>query len=210
MAEFYKTDTGYVLKDNIWSITNQEAEILELSNLTIGDESASVRLLQNSLKSLNFYNNEVTGIYDEDTYNSVARFQTSKGLRPTGNTDQYTWTIIQESLGKLQSEETGFVQEFTKNPGDYPIDWTDVFNSIKGFKCRIRSNNTISVKRTCMVFYEDDYVGYLSNVKEVTDEEFDLEDMQNAFIYNVKHGNPVKVEYVIYPYGRMPYKFIFK
>ncbi len=53
-----------------------------------------VRLVQNRLKALGFYTGRVDGIYGEQTYNAVRRFQASVGEPQDGIIGPETWSML--------------------------------------------------------------------------------------------------------------------
>ena len=207
-GNYYVTETGYVIADNIWGPDTQNANVKEYTLLEMGDEGAAVRVLQNALKTLGLLNS-VSGIYDNNTFQAVDSFQYAHDLIRTGKADMNTWMLIHESVSELFNTEIGFSQTYSKVPGRYVIDKNNIFIDINGFNVDIQSHYDVNVKRTCNVFYDDGYVGFLSNVKSCKIDTLKLQDLSDAFIYNIKHGYPRKIEYVVCPYGHTPHKYIF-
>ena len=66
-------------------------------NLQLGDTGNSVKILQEKLKILGFYNAVITGSYGLATEEGVSAFQRAVGLEETGNVNQSTWQRIMEA-----------------------------------------------------------------------------------------------------------------
>ena len=70
-------------------------------------DSNSVRGLQNMLRNISYYIEDVEsvipdGIYSEDTKNSVISFQKIYGLEPSGEADAVTWQKIRDVNNELE------------------------------------------------------------------------------------------------------------
>lgn len=68
------------------------------TTLKRGDSGPAVTTLQNSLRSRGFSNLVVTGIFDEDTENTVKRLQLIEGLGSTGEVDPITQARLDQFL----------------------------------------------------------------------------------------------------------------
>ena len=66
-------------------------------NLQLGDTGDSVKILQEKLKILGFYNAVITGSYGLATEEGVSAFQRTVGLEETGSVNQNTWQRIMEA-----------------------------------------------------------------------------------------------------------------
>jgi peptidoglycan hydrolase-like protein with peptidoglycan-binding domain len=64
--------------------------------LVYGDSGADVMILQQKLKTAGFYSGSISGSYDASTVIAVRKYQTSKGIKLTGNVGPLTL----ESLNK--------------------------------------------------------------------------------------------------------------
>jgi peptidoglycan hydrolase-like protein with peptidoglycan-binding domain len=62
--------------------------------LRVGSSGAEVEALQTQLKTLGFFNGEITGYYGPVTQAAVARYQQSRGLQATGVADASTLNAI--------------------------------------------------------------------------------------------------------------------
>ncbi|MEO0947038.1 MAG: peptidoglycan-binding domain-containing protein [Cyanobacteria bacterium J06641_5] len=62
--------------------------------LECGDTGKSVAVLQLTLKQLEFYNQEITGQFDERTADAVRAFQDCFGLKSSGKFDPATWYAL--------------------------------------------------------------------------------------------------------------------
>lgn len=65
-------------------------------NLQIGDTGDSVKILQEKLKRLGYYNAVITGSFGLATEEGVKAFQRKEGLDETGIVDSLTWNKINE------------------------------------------------------------------------------------------------------------------
>lgn len=63
-------------------------------NLKLGDTGNYVRILQEKLKILGFYNALITGSFGLTTEVGVKAFQKEQGLEETGIVDQQTWELL--------------------------------------------------------------------------------------------------------------------
>lgn len=212
MAQFYKVKNGYILKDNIWSAINEDATDIEFKPLSLGDREPAVTLLQSCLLELNMYDNEdfvVNSLYDHETQNAVKKFQRTHNINDSGICDQFTWTIIQEYSSSMNNTISGYRQIFSDATGVYKINTNDD-SFLDRFKVNIISPRPITVKRVAIIYYDTNKIDHFSYVEDITEKELTLEEFKECFYYNEYYGNPKKIEYVIYPYGRTIRKYIFE
>ena len=207
-GDYMFTENGYILSDNVWTPDNPNVGIKGYVALKLGDEGPEVKVLQNALKRLGVLE-QVTGKFNTATSDAIDLFQLSRGLERTGIVDESTWMMIHEAAGKLDTMEIGFVEKYNVDPGRYEIARNDIFSEISKYYVDISAPNGVTLKRTCNVYYKDGYVGILSTIADSFTGTFSLDDLSDAFIYNIKHGYPEIVEYVIYPYGHTPRKYVF-
>ncbi|MFV0394642.1 MAG: peptidoglycan-binding domain-containing protein, partial [Coprobacillaceae bacterium] len=66
--------------------------------LSQGSSGEAVRVLQRSLKALNYYNGPISGNYGVDTIAAVRQFQTINDLPITGSVDQETWEVLASKI----------------------------------------------------------------------------------------------------------------
>ncbi|MEA5567169.1 peptidoglycan-binding protein [Anabaena sp. UHCC 0399] len=62
--------------------------------LFVGDRSENVRVVQQRLAQLGFFDKSIDGYFDEYTRASVANFQQSYQINPTGRVDWQTWQAL--------------------------------------------------------------------------------------------------------------------
>ena len=65
----------------------------KLTNKTSG-RKAQVKQLQQRLKELGYYDNDISGNFQKYTTRAVKKFQTQNGLEATGEVDEVTWNLI--------------------------------------------------------------------------------------------------------------------
>ncbi|MEG4393274.1 ATP-binding protein [Microcoleus sp. BROC3] len=83
--------------------------IREFASLTLGDRGNSVSQLQQQLKQLGYYKNEITGIYGNATADAVDQFQKKySGLPAGGSLDSTTKQLLELA--------TNFQQKFSQTP----------------------------------------------------------------------------------------------
>jgi len=70
------------------------------------DRGAEVTELQKTLKNIGYYSNEITGIYDQTTFESVKKFQADKGLKVDGIVGRKTLGALKKSSETSQSQES--------------------------------------------------------------------------------------------------------
>lgn len=71
-------------------------------NLQLGDTGEDVKILQEKLKILGFYNPIITGEYGLATEEGVSAYQRSRNIRETGRVDEETWeSILEETEPKI-------------------------------------------------------------------------------------------------------------
>ena len=93
--------TAQKLKSDCSSSSNSTSTTTNL--LKQGSRGSAVTRLQDSLRSLGFYNNKSTGYYGPITKNAVLKFQKSQGLKADGIVGSNTQAKIQNTLeGKVR------------------------------------------------------------------------------------------------------------
>jgi peptidoglycan hydrolase-like protein with peptidoglycan-binding domain len=71
----------------------------------LGDSGDGVRELQARLRQLQWYQSDVTGEFDDVTFEAVQGFQAKRGLEPTGEVDQTTWANLTEMTSTPTDDE---------------------------------------------------------------------------------------------------------
>jgi peptidoglycan hydrolase-like protein with peptidoglycan-binding domain len=69
--------------------------------ICLGENSSRVSTVQQRLRELGFFTDEITGYYGATTRNAVAQFQRDAGMYPTGNVDFSTWQRLGLSTDNL-------------------------------------------------------------------------------------------------------------
>ena len=97
--------------------------IREFASLSLGDRGNSVSELQQQLKQLGYYKNEITGIYGNATANAVTQFQKKySGLSADGSVDFTTKQLLELATNfKQQISQTSQLNS-TDKPVDKPAD----------------------------------------------------------------------------------------
>lgn len=104
-----------VIKSMPWILLTLTVTLFSVSLPALGvlkkrDRGAEVTELQKTLKNIGYYSNEITGIYDQTTFDSVKKFQADKGLKVDGIVGSRTLIALKKSSQNYQS------QEFAKAP----------------------------------------------------------------------------------------------
>ena len=84
------------------------------NSLKVGDNGQDVKDMQQELKNWGYYDGKVNGVFGNDTFTSVLRYQKNYGLDPTGIADELTLL----SMGLGQMIESGSAYAATKNVSD--------------------------------------------------------------------------------------------
>lgn len=210
--KWYKTNTGYVLEEDIYS-SYYTGGVIEFPTIQFGDNNSYVTLIQSALSDIfSFYNN-ITGEFDYTTLELIKKIQEQNGLKITGIVDYDTWIVIQSMSGNILnklSDET-YEIEFKLPPGIYNVDKSNISDSLDSYLTTIKCKNDMNVKCTTICYYGEE-TDINSNTKTIHEiHNIDLNDFKNAFVYNPKFGKmPDKIEYIIYPYNKTPYKWTFE
>jgi YVTN family beta-propeller protein len=70
------------------------------------DRGVEVTELQKTLKNIGYYHDEITGIYDQTTFEVVKKFQAEKGLKVDGIVGRKTLAALKKSSETSQFQET--------------------------------------------------------------------------------------------------------
>ena len=80
------------------------ADYHKICELRMGNSGESVKLLQQALTTLGYYNGKISGTFDKDTKTAVTEFQAANGLRATGTADTATRKAMIASTAKKSDE----------------------------------------------------------------------------------------------------------
>ncbi len=123
---------------SVWQ--NRSANQPARNYLTIGDSGENVRVLQERLLQLGFFNTNPDGYYSENTRAYVYAFQQYSRLNPTGNVDAQTWQAL--GLSNSNVENTAIATATTNvnanaNQNRYvvviPIQNADTLNKVSQY-----------------------------------------------------------------------------
>jgi peptidoglycan hydrolase-like protein with peptidoglycan-binding domain len=109
-----------------------------------GDESAGVRDLQSRLKQLQWYEPNITGVFDEITVASVAGFQGKRGFPATGEVDQATW----DKLVSMTRQPTDDEMHNRLVPGPTIIGSGDSGDRVRELQARLKQIGWFSAEVT--------------------------------------------------------------
>ena len=85
------------------------------SSLKIGDKGQEVKDMQQELKNWGYYNGNINGIFDSNTFASVLRYQKTYGLKANGIADENT--LLSMGLGHIVETGSAYAAA-TKNVSD--------------------------------------------------------------------------------------------
>jgi N-acetylmuramoyl-L-alanine amidase len=80
-------------------------------SLKLGDKGTEVKDMQQELKNWGYFNGNISGIFDSDTFASVLRYQRTYGLKANGIADENT--LLTMGLGQIV--ESGTANAAAKN-----------------------------------------------------------------------------------------------
>ena len=208
--KWYRTDTGYVTEEDIYS-SYYTGSIIEFPQIQYGDFGSYVTLVQSALATIYPEFTQITGEYDELTEAQVKTLQESYGIRVSGIIDNDTWLLLQSLSGNISTQvsDDNFNIEFTTVPDTYQLSSSNILNEMNLFKTTISCDNPINVKVTATATYDESTSEVSTQTLIIQDsQEISLETFKNSFNYNPKYGKiPKQVDYVIYPYNKKPYKW---
>ena len=103
--EYGLEETG-IVDNEMWEMLFSLTEVAYTTfntrpTLSFGSSGTYVRELQNMLKSLLYYNGNITSFFDSETQNAVKRFQFHNNLTTTGIVNNQTWSVLDTLYGNL-------------------------------------------------------------------------------------------------------------
>jgi peptidoglycan hydrolase-like protein with peptidoglycan-binding domain len=99
-----------------------------------GDKSGGVRDLQARLKQLQWYEPNITGMFDDVTLVAVTGFQEKRGFPPTGEVDQQTW----DKLVSMTRQPTDDEMHNRLIPGPTIIGIGDSGDQVRELQARLK------------------------------------------------------------------------
>ncbi len=223
LHKFYKTDDGYVLCENALSNYKIEGSI-DYPEIKYNSDNDTkwVNILQSELAFIYTDFSNFSGVYDNVTREYVKKFQRDNMLKQqNGIVDEQTWLAIKKHNGDINDilKEDNYIITNTNPQGEYSIKYNDDTSELGKFGTTIECDNPLNIKESAIVFYDGSYITVTSNINMADyepNEDGKYIVMLNANKYNrsikdllVNNIKPTRMEYIIYPYGKKPFKYIF-
>jgi len=209
-GRWYETDTGYVIETDVYS-SYYAGNVIEFPTIDYGASDAYVTLIQSALSTIYPDFNNITGTYDAETKKKIMQLQLENGYTATGIVDYNTWVLLHMLSGNnsIQMSNDNFVIEFDTPPGIYEMELSQVFKQIINFNAIMSCNNYLNVKATLICTYDNNTSEvYTKNTIIKDHTTMSLDEFNNAFVYNPKHGKaPYRIDYILYPYNKKSYKW---
>lgn len=221
--KFYKTDDGYVLYED--ALTNYKIEgSVDYPEIKYNSDNDTkwVNILQAELAFIYSDFNNFSGVYDNITRDYIKQFQKDNMLKQqNGIVDEQTWVAIKKYNGDINDalREDNYVITNTNPQGAYTVKYNGDISELSKFGTTIECDNPLNIKVSAIIFYNDTYMTTTSNINMADyapDDNGKYTVMLNANKYNkclkdllVNNINPTKIEYIVYPYGKKPFKYIF-
>ena len=208
--KFYKTDTGYVTIEDIYS-SHHAGNLIEFPIVEYGDKSHYVTMIQTALADIFPNYTNISGEYDYQTRKQIEILQEENGFEPNGIVTNDIWLLLQSLAGNVvkQISNDNFKLEFDLLPGVYDMNPVNTLDEVKLFTVKASCDNPINIKASAICIYDDNNSETLTSTIRVKEPQvISLENLKNAFVYNPKYGKqPKSVDYIIYPYNKKPYKW---
>lgn len=84
--------------------------------LTFGSQGSEVEQLQSFLQQQGYYQDEIDGIYGENTYSAVIEFQSENDLSVDGIVGEETWSAVNDMAGMTSPNPNSNTTPY-QNPG---------------------------------------------------------------------------------------------
>lgn len=214
LQKWFKTGNGYVMTEDVFC-SKYNANVIEFPIVQYSDSSMYVTLIQQAIQEIySDYTGFTPGLFDDITLEFVKKIQTENGFYPDGIVTNQIWIILQSLSENItqSSSDDNFNITFTKVPDNYAVHASNIISEVDSFIATVSCNNNIRVKASVISHYPDNAYEVFTKTMIVKDPfEIKLSEFQNAFNYNITHGCiPDKLEYIIYPYNKEPYKWMYE
>ena len=208
-TRFYKTPTGYIALNDLYSAYNAGA-VIEFPNIKYQDTNSYVTMAQSMLSSIYPQYSNITGVFDTEMQMWIKKLQEDNNLEVTGTIDYETWLILKEMSGNPGAVDDNFKISYSQPPGEYVLNKKEVSERLDDFTLGLSCENYTNVKITVIAKYGNNQVVFPSSVQLKDNKNISLKDYQNAFLYNIEQGQaPDSVDLFVYPYNKKAYKWTF-
>lgn len=142
----FSDDSWYLVDETDTGVPMPEAPVLFEKELKRDSKGDAVKMLQERMKQLGYFDADITGKYQDKTINAVKKIQKQNGLKVTGRTDEETWNLIFNDATIVMPDATPRPQP-TAEPSPFAIT-VDVTNQIVSVYTRDEEGNyTIPVRQ---------------------------------------------------------------
>lgn len=214
--EWYKFDKGNVLKSHVFLSTNKY--FTDFNTLRFGSKGKDVVMIQEALNSVMKTNIPVSGVIDKDTTDLIKGFEKIMGLAVDGIIDKNDFLVLQEKanmISKGTDKNDNYILELVSIPRTVKYDLENFKFDNEGILLKnIKGDG--SVKLSAISYYNNKskakvYSTTLIFVKGDQNLRISPRLLQDAFLYNGDYkGLPEYVEFIIFPIGSEPMKWIYK
>lgn len=164
------------------------------STLQLGDSGKDVENLQQKLKTTLYYDDEITGEYDQETENAVKIFQLNNGILASGITNDQTWYTLEQAYSSLDCNLTpppeGETEKYTIQKGDTLYNIAQKFNTTVDELKRLNNltSNTLIIGTTILIPKQPQNTGTTYTVKR-GDTLFSIAQAFNISVDELKKAN---------------------
>ena len=130
---WYRLINGcYLYTSDAQDITSFDISSSGSGSYRYGDDGEMVSWIQRALTALNYYNDDVSGLYDAQTEDAIRAFQAAHALESDGIANAITIEVLQSALNDgFSTQEPSEIQY---NPVVYDLDWFNAKASPDLFK----------------------------------------------------------------------------